>query len=198
MEHWGYNQNYVQSALHTPSSFGNTENHGGLFDEDVSTEFHVYGLEWMEDRMYFSIDGTVFYTYKPEVRNADTWPFTADQYLLLNVAMVGDVVSSFTESPMVIDYVRVYQEGPATSIDPSYLQDVRLFPNPVDDELRIELPDALQGAEVKVYTYAGQLVETTHLQGAVLQLDWSGYRSGIYLVVIEADKSFLSYKVLKR
>ena len=29
MEHWGNNQNYVQSALHTPSSSGNTVNIGG-------------------------------------------------------------------------------------------------------------------------------------------------------------------------
>ena len=28
MEHWGSNQNYVQSATHTPSSYGGTVNHG--------------------------------------------------------------------------------------------------------------------------------------------------------------------------
>ncbi|HKL02086.1 MAG TPA: glycoside hydrolase family 16 protein, partial [Cryomorphaceae bacterium] len=36
MEHWGTNQNYVQAALHTPSSFGGTENHGGIELPDVS------------------------------------------------------------------------------------------------------------------------------------------------------------------
>ena len=29
MEHWGANQNFVQSAMHTPSSSGGTVNHGG-------------------------------------------------------------------------------------------------------------------------------------------------------------------------
>ena len=28
MEHWGSNQNYIQSAIHTPSSYGGTINHG--------------------------------------------------------------------------------------------------------------------------------------------------------------------------
>ena len=41
LEHWGSNQNYVQSALHTPSSSGATVNHGGIMASDVSNTFHV-------------------------------------------------------------------------------------------------------------------------------------------------------------
>ncbi|HKK38661.1 MAG TPA: glycoside hydrolase family 16 protein, partial [Cryomorphaceae bacterium] len=33
MEHWGNNQNVVSAALHTPSSFGATENYGTIFDD---------------------------------------------------------------------------------------------------------------------------------------------------------------------
>ena len=44
MEHWGANQNTVSAALHTPSSFGATENYGTIFDQDVSDEFHIYEM----------------------------------------------------------------------------------------------------------------------------------------------------------
>ncbi len=111
MEHWGWNQNYVSSALHTPSSSGATENHGGLYAPDVSNEYHIYGVEWDEEEIRFTMDGQVHYTYHPNFQNADTWPFFQDQYLILNIAIQEGISSNFQESEMEIDYVRVYQES---------------------------------------------------------------------------------------
>jgi hypothetical protein len=79
MEHWGNNQNFVQSAMHTPSSFGNTSNKGGQTVSTASTAFHTYTLEWSPEKMVFSVDGVIHYTYNPATKNASTWPFTADQ-----------------------------------------------------------------------------------------------------------------------
>lgn len=199
MEHWGYNQNYVQSALHTPSSFGNTVNLGGVLATDVSNQFHVYGLEWTPEKMKFSIDGNVYYTYAPDPKDPDNWPFTADQYLLLNVAMVGAVTPSFTQSPMVIDYVRVFAEGSATSLsDPTALPAIRLFPNPVDKELNIELPENLRGATIKVYAADGQVVDSLNVQANHLQMDWSSYPRGTYLMVFATENGQFTYQVWKK
>ncbi|MGB1730079.1 MAG: glycoside hydrolase family 16 protein, partial [Crocinitomicaceae bacterium] len=106
MEHWGSNQNYIQSALHTPSSFGATVNHGGLMANDVSNTFHIYAMEWTADEIIFSLDGVPYYTYSPSPQNMSTWPFIADQYILLNVAIQNSIEPSFTESEMVLDYIR--------------------------------------------------------------------------------------------
>lgn len=57
MEHWGSNQNFVQSAMHTPSSFGGTVNHGGQTILTASSEFHVYSLDWYEDKWCFELMG---------------------------------------------------------------------------------------------------------------------------------------------
>ena len=46
MEHWGKNQNFVQSAMHTPSSYGGTINHGGQNISTASSDFHEYELDW--------------------------------------------------------------------------------------------------------------------------------------------------------
>lgn len=109
MEHWGNNQNYVQSALHTPSSFGGTVNIGGQTIPTVSSDFHVFALEWTSERMTFSVDGVVHYVYNPAIKDANTWPFDADQYILLNVAMQSPIDPLITQSVMEVDYVRVYQ-----------------------------------------------------------------------------------------
>lgn len=115
LEHWGSNQNYVQSALHTPSSSGATVNHGGTMATDVSNTFHVYAMEWTEEKIEFSVDGFVYYTYEPNPQNMSTWPFIEDQFILLNVAVQNSIEPSFTESDMVLDYIRVYQEGLGTT-----------------------------------------------------------------------------------
>ena len=59
--------------------------------------------------MVFSVDGVVHYTYNPAIKDATTWPFDAEQYILLNVAMQPAIDPNFTQSAMEIDYVRVYQ-----------------------------------------------------------------------------------------
>jgi beta-glucanase (GH16 family) len=109
MEHWGTNQNYVQSAIHTPSSYGDTVNLGGQTIATASSQFHVYSLDWTAEKMVFSVDNVVHYTYNPPVKNASTWPFDAEQYILLNVAIQSNIISNFTQSAMEVDYVRVYQ-----------------------------------------------------------------------------------------
>lgn len=113
MEHVGNNQNVIQAAIHTPSSFGNTINKGSETADNVSTEFHVYSMNWSPDEISFLIDDVIFYTYSPETKDSQTWPFNADQFLIMNVAMGGalggSIDSSFSEATMEIDYVRVYQ-----------------------------------------------------------------------------------------
>ena len=104
--------NYVQSALHTPSSFGNTTNIGEAIANNLGTDYHVYSMNWSPYQITFLLDGVAFYTYNPAVKTPSNWPFDLEQYLLLNIAMggiAGTIDPGYTESSMVIDYVRVYQ-----------------------------------------------------------------------------------------
>tara|TARA_R110002050_G_scaffold1281_3_gene9246 strand:- start:62583 stop:64235 length:1653 start_codon:yes stop_codon:yes gene_type:complete len=113
MEHVGNNQNVVQSAIHTPSSFGNTINKGDVTISNVASEFHIYSVNWSPDEISFLVDDVIFYTYNPATKDTNTWPFNADQFLIMNIAMGGalggTIDSSFTQSTMEVDYVRVYQ-----------------------------------------------------------------------------------------
>jgi beta-glucanase (GH16 family) len=108
---------YVQSALHTTSSSGNTTNIGGTIANNLGTDYHVYSMNWSPYQITFLLDGVAFYTYNPAVKTPNNWPFNAEQYLLLNIAMgglAGTIPSNFTQATMLVDYVRVYQN---TTID---------------------------------------------------------------------------------
>lgn len=109
--------NYVQSALHSPSSFGNTFNIGGTIANNLGSDYHVYSMNWSPNQITFLLDGVAYYTYNPAIKNASNWPFASQQYLLLNIAMggiAGTIPANYTQSSMLIDYVRVYQN---TTID---------------------------------------------------------------------------------
>lgn len=114
--------NYIQSAIHTPSSYGSTVNIGGTIATDLANQFHVYSVNWSPNQLSFLLDGVVFYTYNPSNKNASNWPFDLDQYLLLNIAMggvAGTINPSYTQSEMVIDYVRVYQNTQVDTQQPT-------------------------------------------------------------------------------
>lgn len=190
MEHWGDNQNFVQSAMHTPSSSGNTVNKSGQIIPTASTAFHVYELEWSPEKMVFSVDGRVHYTYNPPVKNASTWPFTADQYLILNIAIQPIIPPSFTESAMVIDYVRVYQLDVTSVAETAAPKPLRVYPNPAREQLHIELPAlSEQSVTLRLLNAQGQLLRSEErlVTGPSTQLEELGsLPAGLYLLQLEA------------
>jgi hypothetical protein len=113
MEHVGNDQNTIHNTLHTLSSSGNSINTFKKKIEGVSSQFHVYAAIWSENQISFYIDGDRIYTYKPVIKNANTWPYVQDQFIILNCAMGGTfggaIDPTFKESVYQIDYVRVYK-----------------------------------------------------------------------------------------
>ena len=200
MEHWGTNQNYVQSATHTPSSFGATINHGGQIIPTVSDEFHVYTLVWSPDKLVFGVDGVEHFTYNPPVKDAETWPFDAPQYFLLNVAILPEISANFTSSAMELDYIRVYQEGPSSTND-VVRAPAQAFPMPFKDAFEVRLPEGGEG-ETTVYLYdlQGRLqrMETTFVQNGGLSLQNLGeLPEGMYLLFFNLGGQSYQLKVTK-
>lgn len=113
MEHVGNTPDLIYGTLHSPSSFGDSQNKGTVTIAGATDDFHVYGLEWTEESITMFVDGEPFYSYAPQDKNADNWPFDKPFFLILNVAMGGtfggEVDGNFTSGTMEIDYVHVYQ-----------------------------------------------------------------------------------------
>lgn len=188
MEHWGSNPNYVSSAIHTPSSFGSTVNLGGQVIPTVTTNFHVYEMEWTADKIVFRVDGVEHYTYEPEVKDASTWPFDADHYFIFNIAILPSIDPNFTSSAMEIDYIRVYQQGPSTALEEDLAGEPRFFPNPVQDVLTIDMAAPVQPfVQGRVYTISGRQVLSLPGQASGYQLSFSGLNqlpAGMYVLEV--------------
>ncbi|MEM6928294.1 MAG: family 16 glycosylhydrolase [Myxococcota bacterium] len=95
--------------------WGNTqttayENQGGeVANPDATSAFHVYSLDWNAQRMRVEVDGQLVH----ELANSVDRPYDNAHYLLLNIAMGGNlggiVPGDVSQATMEVDYVRVYQ-----------------------------------------------------------------------------------------
>lgn len=118
MEHVGYDQGWVHGSIHTDkyNHVEGTQRTNKKFISDASTAFHVYGLEWTSDSIKVTIDDAVIFSFANEKTGVAAWPFSAPEFLLLNVAVGGNwggaqgVDSSVFPKTMEVDYVRVYQK----------------------------------------------------------------------------------------
>lgn len=194
MEHGLGAINHVSSALHTPSSFGNTMNFKSTTLNDVANEFHVYSVNWSPNQITFLIDGVGFYTYNPAVKDDSTWPFDADQYLLLNIAMggvSGTIDPSFNQSSMVIDYVRVYQNN-TLSIADVFSENFSVYPNPALNILTIKTDLQIDGLEV--FTTLGQSV--LKAESTFKKLNVSNLDSGLYILKIKSEGKSVIKRIL--
>ena len=201
MEHWGNNQNFVQSATHTPSSSGNTVNHGGQVISTASTGFHVYTLEWYQDELIFSVDNMVHFIYHPNVRNSNTWPFDQDQYMLFNFAIQPSITAGFLQDSMNIDYIRIYQEQLVSIGEINSESRINFYPNPVTDKLSINLKKEINGiSEIQIINIQGKLLKTVRQNfrdGKTVITDLRKLNKGIYFISFVAKETPYSFKFVR-
>ena len=201
MEHWGNNQDVVSSAVHHPINgnltideyVANYQTKSG-----VSTQFHIYAVEWDDQRITFSVDGVNHLSYSPAIKNQYTWPFDAEQFLLLNVAIEPSVLSSnFTQSAMEIDYVRVYQENALSNPNEKNLDDLVLYPNPATATFTLKIGSKNQETQAKIYSILGQEMDTFILKEPLNTIDISGYQKGIYFIKVKNEKETKTFEIIK-
>ena len=111
LEQTGWDKNSIISHYHWGDrNTGEYKNTGGTASvTGTSEEYHVYSMEWTSSSIKTFIDDKLI----SELPNSSDKPFDHPHYLLLNIAiggnLGGDVPESFTEGTFEIDYVRIYQ-----------------------------------------------------------------------------------------
>ena len=195
MEHWGDNQDYISSAIHTPSSFGGTVNNGGKNLPNASNLFHTYTMIWTEEYIEFRVDGITHYTYNPDIKDSSTWPFDEPQYFLFNVAILPIINGTgFTQSAMEVDYIRVYQADALSTTDNQTANQVKVYPNPVKDILTINSEDL---KSYSVYNILGQEVKKDNLDSSN-QINLSDLKNGIYILKLQnKENNHFTKKIIK-
>jgi len=114
LEYVGREPHMVFNSLHTKDSHGETINTKKTKIESIEKGFHTYVADWSPEKIDFSVDGKLMYSFSPEEKTEETWPFNQPFYLILNSAVGGnfgghDIDDSALPQEFIVDYIRVYK-----------------------------------------------------------------------------------------
>ena len=91
MEHVGHRPARVFSTVHTQAGSGG-HGKGAEFElRDACTAFHDYQMHWTREHIAFGVDGVEHFRYANPRQGPASWPFDAPQFLVLNIAIGGDL-----------------------------------------------------------------------------------------------------------
>jgi beta-glucanase (GH16 family) len=113
MEYVGFEPNTIHTNIHyEKASDGQYATQMKSKDfSGISDDFHIYGMEWDENKIIILMDGIVVNSF--EIRFAGNI-FKKPQYLLLNLALGGswggEIDDTIFPVKYEVDYVRIYQE----------------------------------------------------------------------------------------
>jgi len=215
MEHVGKDPGNAHCAIHTTSSSGNTVNTHTHFVPNIFTAFHEYEANWTPEKIEFSVDGNLKYTYNPPVKTAANWPFTNPCFLILNIAMGGNwgsdpqyetnglkngIDPNLTIARMEVDYVRVYSNSAAIEEFPAadengFWKNILVSPNPSDGKFQLKMP---AGKEVKgvIYTTAGADVFRFESNSDTSMIDVSSLAKGLYYLSLSTGGQTKTQKLI--
>ena len=119
MEHVGYDEGVIHGTIHTHdfNHMDGTQQSGQITIPDAVDTFHVYAIEWTEDKIEWYVDDEKYFTYENNGDGWSAWPFDHPFHLILNIAIGGDwggaegIEDSIFPQTMEIDYVRVYKKS---------------------------------------------------------------------------------------
>jgi beta-glucanase (GH16 family) len=114
----GGNRSTIHTALTGGSGIGGNYTFPG--GQQANTAFHTYGVIWSANMMQFYVDtpaNPFLIKTQSDLSSGDTWPFNAQIFLLMNVAVGGTLGGStatlVNPQPLMADYVRQYQPAAA-------------------------------------------------------------------------------------
>jgi beta-glucanase (GH16 family) len=218
MEHVGKDPGVIHGSIHSSSSYNNTINTGTQYISNLNTEFHLYEVKWKSDRIEFSIDSALYYTYNPAVNNSNTWPFNKPFFIIMNIAMGGNwgsdpqyetdglkngIDPALTSAHMEIDYVRVYEsQSHPFGLDVSKVDNnqadvdgIILFPNPSHGMVRITLPHG-NTAKGTVSDTLGKEVMLFQAENNTNEIDLSKLAKGTYQIILQIDGKIITKKIV--
>jgi beta-glucanase (GH16 family) len=118
MENVGYDPDIIHANIHTKSynHVKGTNKGDKITIENPYLDFHVYAIDWYEDRIDFFVDDQKYFTFENEKTGNDKWPFDKPHYLLINLAIGGGwggqkgIDDKIFPQKYYIDYVKVFKQ----------------------------------------------------------------------------------------
>jgi beta-glucanase (GH16 family) len=115
MEMIGGKENMLHGTAHWDSAGMHTYHGGNVLLKDnkiFADEFHVFSIDWNQEKIVWSLDGVPYYTMN--ISREDQTEFQNKFYFIFNVAVGGNWPGSPNETTvfpqqLIVDYVRVFQ-----------------------------------------------------------------------------------------
>lgn len=115
MEQVGKAPNIITGTIHTKATAGTDGIGGETTIADPCGQFHTYTATWTSSEISIGVDNRSYFTYKNPGKGTASWPFNTRHYLIINLAIGGDMAGAVDDSifpvSMDIDYVRVYKKS---------------------------------------------------------------------------------------
>lgn len=203
MEYLGDDTTKVYGTIHYGGQWPDNEHRGTSYvtdDTAFNNAFHVFALEWEEGNLRWYVDGEEFQDFGTgmwySTAAAFPAPFNRRFHLLINLAVGGnwpgspDASTQFPQE-LVVDYVRVYQDGVYGLDQENSGQELNQnHPNPFDDVSEITF-SLISEEEVllEVYDSTGRKVKT---------LADRSYAPGTHTVAVKAgdfETGIYSYRL---
>ncbi len=167
-------------------------------DPDWLSKFHIWTLDWNENRMSIYLDDMLLNevdlntTLNGTANCSGQNPFKQKQYLLLNLALgaAGGSVNNLTfPTQYLVDYVRVYQINNLLAINEVQKKElVRVYPNPFKNKLNIDCENS--NPNFKLFDVSGK----TLLKGSGSKIDLNELKKGLYFIKVD---NFEPIKIVK-
>jgi|GEM_PF-510430 len=117
MENVGFDPDTIHANIHTKAynHVMRTNKGSKIKCEKPYEQYHIYAIEWYEDRLDLSLDDEKYFTFKNGGTGNDVWPYDKPHYLILNAAIGGSwggqkgIDDGIFPQRYYIDYVRVFK-----------------------------------------------------------------------------------------
>jgi beta-glucanase (GH16 family) len=118
MEHVGYDPGVIHGTIHTEAynHLKGTQKEGKITVADAQDAFHVYAIDWTENKIDFFVDEQLYHTVTRDPKDDfKGWPFDQRFHLIMNIAVGGNwggaqgVDDNIWPQRMEVEYVRVYE-----------------------------------------------------------------------------------------
>jgi hypothetical protein len=97
-----------------------------------------------------------------------------------------------------LSFVKTETDG-GTNIATIQKTGINLFPNPVGDELTLEIKEELQNLTFRIFDMNGRSMQTSRALSPQTVINMQHYQSGIYILVIEqGGQRIQSFQIVKQ
>ncbi len=196
MENIGREPSIAHGTIHGPGYSGGAGITGDytLSGASLADDFHVYAIEWAENRISWFVDGQQFFTVTPSsLPSGTSWVYNQNHFLILNVAVGGywpgyPDGSTILPQRMSVDYVRVYTPN---AVVPTVTAPTTAAPTPTDSSVVSLFSNAYTNVPMRTWRASwsggGALTDTTVAGNDVKKYEALAYFGAEPLAPIDAS-----------